>query len=305
MIMMRCAKQNIRPFPPQNPAASASSVKSANLLRLTLALLLLGFCHIESSAAPDPSSEEAEASAPELTEAFRDMSPPVSPVQMRSEIGRQGFLAIGLFALTGIFVIRKLDVLASLNRKFNPWALTPATAAGLSAEAGAQDEAFSEFLGRFKTDPSELSTAAPQLVSPTTESDPIKDFFGAAPKRLGELRMVLQHIDRAWDTESRQKALVSLGDEISALKDAADFPELLQVWQFASALEGLLKQLTDKAHNFTSSTLRTVTNGVALLCELCEPGVRADLLTNPPLRLLAVDDELISRKAVSFALQKT
>ena len=44
--------------------------------------------------------------------------------------------------------------------------------------------------------------------------------------------------------------------------------------------------------------------GVDLLEDLCKPGLKADLLTNPPLRLLTVDDDLISRKAVALALRK-
>src|SRR6185295_17527089 len=92
--------------------------------------------------------------------------------------------------------------------------------------------------------------------------------------------------------------------EIRGMKGGAGVPELLPAWQMAAAVEGLVKQLTNKAGNVNASTLRTVAGGVDLLEDLCQPGVRADLLTNPPIRLLAVDDDLISRKAVSLALKK-
>ena len=52
---------------------------------------------------------------------------------------------------------------------------------------------------------------------------------------------------------------------MGVLKDEAGLPEVLPVWQAASALEGLLKQLTEKIRNVTPSTLRTVAGGLDLL----------------------------------------
>jgi CheY-like chemotaxis protein len=76
------------------------------------------------------------------------------------------------------------------------------------------------------------------------------------------------------------------------------------VWQVASALDGLLRQLTEKSGNVTPSTLRAVAGGVDLLDELCVPGVKRDILTERPFKFLVVDDDLISRQAMSLALKK-
>jgi CheY-like chemotaxis protein len=76
------------------------------------------------------------------------------------------------------------------------------------------------------------------------------------------------------------------------------------VWQAASALEGLLKQLTEKMRNVTPSTLRTVAGGLDLLDDLCVPGLQPDLLTDRPLKFLVVDDDMISRQALSHSLEK-
>jgi CheY-like chemotaxis protein len=80
---------------------------------------------------------------------------------------------------------------------------------------------------------------------------------------------------------------------------------VLLAWQMASALEGLLRQLTEKMGNVTPSTLRTVAGGVDLLSDLCVPGLKPGLLTDHPLKFLIVDDDLISRQAMSLALKKT
>ena len=80
--------------------------------------------------------------------------------------------------------------------------------------------------------------------------------------------------------------------------------DLLPFFQLAAALEGLLKQIKDKPANVTPSTIRTAAAALDLLQELCAPGLKSDLAINPPVRLLVVDDDPISRHAVSFSLKK-
>jgi CheY-like chemotaxis protein len=54
----------------------------------------------------------------------------------------------------------------------------------------------------------------------------------------------------------------------------------------------------------TPSTLRAVDGGLDLLDDLCVPGLRPDLLTDRPLKFLVVDDDRISRQALSYSLEK-
>jgi CheY-like chemotaxis protein len=189
---------------------------------------------------------------------------------------------------------------AYLNQHFQPWALASSSTANFSGKIRAEEDAFSEFLLAFQTGPS----AIPLLVDSSVKADPLQEFLARAPKLLGALRKLLQEIGRAPNEASRHRSLADLHREIREMKGGAGLSELLPVWQMASALEGLVKQLTSRGDNVNPSTLRTVAGAVDLLDDLCQPGVRADLLTNPPLRLLAVDDDLISRKAVSLALKK-
>src|SRR5205823_4090005 len=71
-----------------------------------------------------------------------------------------------------------------------------------------------------------------------------------------------------------------------------------------SALEGLIKQLSDKSENVTPSTLRTAEAALALLQDLSRPEIKPDLARDPRVRLLVVDDDPISRVAVSSSLKK-
>ena len=103
---------------------------------------------------------------------------------------------------------------------------------------------------------------------------------------------------------AQRDLLVEACGAITLLKHRAGLPELRPAWQLATALEGLLKQLTGRVGNISHSTLRTVANGAELLGDLCAPGVRADLAANPAIRMLAVDDDAVSRFAVCAALKK-
>ena len=143
--------------------------------------------------------------------------------------------------------------------------------------------------------------AAPELVF---RSEDPAEFLAAAPKMLSIIRGFFSRIGRAPDEVARQQLLTHLAHQFEVLKTRASQPALLPLWQMASALEGLLKQMADKPTNVTQSSLRTVGAGLDLLSALCAGALRPDLATVPPVRLLAVDDDAICRQAVSFALRK-
>jgi CheY-like chemotaxis protein len=165
---------------------------------------------------------------------------------------------------------------------------------GPTPDRGYSDQVASEFVG----EPREAGQS--HLAAP----GPLEVFFDTAPNSVAIMRGLIQEITRATDHAARQNLLVQLCEKIAELKRVAGLPGVLPVWQLAAALEGLVKQLAEKAQNVTPSTLRTVASAVDLLEGLSVPGIESDLMSNPPLRLLAVDDDALSRHAVSFALKK-
>jgi CheY-like chemotaxis protein len=212
--------------------------------------------------------------------------------------------AAGLIAL--ILLARKLasDLSATINRKSNPWAQTAATVASLSAKVRAEDAAFSEFVTAFRMGPTVGDGQAASEIAGPPGRGLLMEFYARVPTTLAKLQQSVRAISLENQTVVRQKLLDELRGRLHTLKGEAGLPELLPVWQMASALEGLVKQLCDKASDANASTLRTIAAAVDLLKELSAPGLQADLLSNPPIRLMAVDDDLISRKAVAFALKK-
>ncbi|MFO1515102.1 MAG: response regulator [Verrucomicrobiota bacterium] len=206
------------------------------------------------------------------------------------------FLAAG-------FIIRRFGqgLMEALNAAFNPWVAATASSAGLTTKVRAEEQALSEFLAVFRAGPGLEGAAAGD---PAARAAAVKSFYEKAARTLDTQRRMLQEIDRTTEDGGRQKMLAALRWELHVLRSEAGVPELLPVWQLAFAIEGLLKQLTDNAANVTLSTLRTLAGGVELLNDLCRSGVEPDLLTRQPLRLLAVDDDPISRMAVALALKR-
>jgi CheY-like chemotaxis protein len=206
-----------------------------------------------------------------------------------------------LFILTGVLVLRRFapHVLVELNQKYNPWAVNLIAERNLSAKVRAEEEMFARYLATFRIGPPTL----PRSVSPE-KRDPLNEFYSRAKKYLVAQRMLLYDIGREASDLARHKMLTNLCFEMGGLKGEAGVPGTLPVWQVASALEGLLKQLTVKMRNVPSATLQAVSGGLDLLDDLCAPGLKPHLLPDRPFKFLVVDDDLISRHALSLSMKK-
>jgi len=224
--------------------------------------------------------------------------PPVGPGKFQWTL-----FYIVLFIVGGYFALKKLapEIVDALNQRYNPLVTAPEPEPErvMAEKVRAEDESFDKFLTVFRVGPS----GAPEE-SKVSDIDLVKAFYGAAAGTITRQRVLLQEIVRQVGGLARQKVLSDLRAEMNLLKEVSDFPDALPVWQMATALEGLLKQLTDKMGNVTPSALRTVVGGVDLLDDLCATGLQPQLLTDKPLRFLVVDDDMISRHALSFALGK-
>ena len=118
------------------------------------------------------------------------------------------------------------------------------------------------------------------------------------------LRKHFQRLSRASDDTERQRILSKVLDLVELIKKGSDFAHLRSVRLLAFGLHGLLNQLSLKASNITTSSSRTAAAAIDLLELLCTRPSSPDLITSPPVRLLVVDDDAISRRAVSVALKK-
>jgi CheY-like chemotaxis protein len=228
------------------------------------------------------------------------MVPAPSPTSPVRTLIKLFFIAL-LFVIAGGWLLRIFAPyeFTKLNQQYNPWALIPVAERNPTTKVRAEEQAFGEFLTTFRGGP---STAA--QTSPVEMADPLGEFYARAKTLLLRQRKLLQDIGRETNDLVRQKMLANLYFDIGGLKGEAGVPAALPVWQVAAAVEGLLKQLVEKTRNVSPSTLRTVGGGLDLLDDLCAPGLKPDLLTERPFKFLVVDDDLISRQALSLSLKK-
>jgi CheY-like chemotaxis protein len=222
------------------------------------------------------------------------------------------FMAAAL-VVAGVLTFRLFAprLAAVLNQRFDPWA-----ARNAPADAAAEQKAFSKFAEKFTAGPNvperTVSGSAPahepqpatKEESPKRATDPLREFLRTVPKELAAMRSTVSELNTALDAASRRKTLADFSRELLVVKNKSQLPALLPFWQTASALEGLLDQLAKKPDDITPSALRTVASALDLLKALCVPGLKPDLASAPPVRILAVDDDPICRYAISFALKK-
>ena len=229
------------------------------------------------------------------------MEPPPPPV------ARHPYVLPALALLfAGMFASRNLGAkVAALKSQLAPSVPVPAAADILE-----EDESFSEFAASFRAAPEAPGKRGLNFPGQTrkdaanTADAALKEFFATASKDLAIVRDYLTAVGRASDEAGRQKLLVDFSRQIGSLKRKAIVPALLLVRQMAFATEGLLNQLAEKPSSVTPSALRTLTGAVNLMDKLCVPGLNPGLASDPPVRLLAVDDDAIGRRAISLTLEK-
>ncbi len=134
------------------------------------------------------------------------------------------------------------------------------------------------------------------------QADLRRDFVSALPNTLSGLRTLLQGLFKAENEAARIKQIQDLYRRTHSLSSNAGIAGVVQIAQMADALEALLKELYEKPKNINTSTLRTVASAVDFLVTLVDHAAADKPF--PAAEVLVVDDEAISRRAISYALEK-
>src|ERR1051326_2455922 len=156
--------------------------------------------------------------------------------------------------------------------------------------------------GALPLDRSSINVAQDNSAS---EPELLKSFLERAPEVLVTLRKSTQDFAKANDEPKRLSHLLELYCKVHALTGSAGMAGLRNISKMASALEVLLKDLFEKPENINASTMRTVAHSIDFLAELCSNGKEGDLLAQYPSQILVVDDEMLSRRSIAYALEKT
>jgi DNA-binding response OmpR family regulator len=129
-------------------------------------------------------------------------------------------------------------------------------------------------------------------------------FLQSLPTVLGKIRALHQNLVKAADDESRKQPIEELHREVRGLTGAAGLAGLPHVSQMSEALEALTKELRDKPKTINASTLRTLASAIDLLGVLGDYGAKNPGKIGAGAKVLVVDDDAISRRAVSYSLEK-
>ena len=155
-----------------------------------------------------------------------------------------------------------------------------------------------------------LHAPAPAIPTPTIGSDDAEfqaemneAFIQAKPEILAGLRKSLQDFSKAQDDQSRLPFLLDLYRKVHALTGSAGIAGYGNIAQMAAALEVLLKELYEKPKNVNASTMRTVAHSVDFIGEMFKHD-EVNPLEPAPTEILVVDDEILSRRAITYALEK-
>lgn len=135
------------------------------------------------------------------------------------------------------------------------------------------------------------------------QNEILKSFVESLPATLTSFRALLQSIIKAENEAVRLDYMCDLCRRLHTLTGNAGVAGARPIAHMADALEVLLRELYEKPHNINASTLRTVASGIDFLGILF---ANATLPAGEPpsAEILVVDDDIISLRAVTFALEK-
>jgi DNA-binding response OmpR family regulator len=131
-----------------------------------------------------------------------------------------------------------------------------------------------------------------------------KNFIENQPATLAALRASLQSLIKTDSEENRLREIFDLYRRVHGVAGNAGLAGLATIAHMASALEALLKELHEKPKNINSSALRTVAAGVDFLGFLFQHGPPPGGRELSAAKILVVDDEEISRRAIIYSLEK-
>jgi DNA-binding response OmpR family regulator len=136
------------------------------------------------------------------------------------------------------------------------------------------------------------------------QADLRKAFIENLPATLYTLRAGVQALVKAENEMIRLKQVYELYRQVHALNGNAGIAGLVQISHMSSAVEALLKEVYEKPKNINSSSIRTIAAAIDFLGFLFEKGTLPDRQEIPVSKILVVDDEAISRRAIVYALEK-
>jgi CheY-like chemotaxis protein len=121
---------------------------------------------------------------------------------------------------------------------------------------------------------------------------------------LAKLRASYQNFTRTEREDLRRTALLQMHRQLRLLAGGASALAFHKIAQMSAALEALLVELYSEPAKITPSVVRTIAHSIETLASLVDRAAnpQGEEITSP--KILAVDDEVISRETICSALAK-
>lgn len=144
------------------------------------------------------------------------------------------------------------------------------------------------------------------IITKTEASGPTESrssFTGSFPETMTKLRQVIPALAKATSDAERLNFTQDFYRRVHELTGAAHLAGLTELAQLSEALEAMMTELHEKPSTINASTLRTLAAAVDFLPVLFEQPKGAPKPATAS-NILVVDDEPISRRAVTHALER-
>jgi CheY-like chemotaxis protein len=136
------------------------------------------------------------------------------------------------------------------------------------------------------------------------QADLRQTFIDNLPATLYSMRAVTQSLIKSDNEIARLKQIHELYRQVHALNGNAGVAGLGQIAHMSGAFEALLKEVYEKPKNINASSVRTIASAVDFLGVLFDKTTLPEKAEVPVSKILVVDDEAISRRAIVYALEK-
>lgn len=131
-----------------------------------------------------------------------------------------------------------------------------------------------------------------------------RDLREWASLQMVECKRAFAEAYAAAEAPARKAALGEISRRLVAMKDSFSLPDYTPLWQLLCALEALAAQLSRQDSKLKPSCIKTVSAGLACAHHLCAEGLPPGLTSALEMRLLVVDDDAVSRRALCMALKR-
>ncbi len=144
----------------------------------------------------------------------------------------------------------------------------------------------------------------PPAENAACRDEALQNILSSGTAWISEMRRALQEVSKAPEGLLREAQLEEFHKRIRAFSCNSGLAGLDGAAQLAKATDALVLEFLDKPRNITPSALRTAAHAIDCLGDLTRQELPPALLNPAPVRILVVDDEALSRRAIACALDK-